>query len=129
MKETTNEFSFILKPSKFGVGVFAAHEIKSDTKLAINKEGGETRVLDVKDIPRVFKDFTIALEDGKRIAPKEFNHMWLVWYLNHSKNPNAELNVKENNYYSIKDIREGEEILINYNSLDEPESEKEEYYK
>lgn len=127
----TDEFSFILKPSTIinaGIGVFATHDIKNNTKLALNKDGGESRVLDKEDIPEEFKGMTITINENKLKAPKEFNHLWIVWYVNHSNQPNAELNSTENNYYSIKDIKAGEEILINYNSFNEPDGRKELFY-
>lgn len=132
MQNYTDEFSFVLKPSTIkdaGVGVFAVHGIKSGTKLALNKEGGESRVLDPKKIPEGLKHISIVLPNSMRKSPKEFNHMWVVWFLNHSDTPNAALNQIENNYYSIKDIREGEEIFIDYNAFPQPEEVKDDYYK
>mgnify|MGYP003387583537 CR=1 FL=1 len=131
MKNFTNELSFVLKPSALpnaGVGIFATHDIKVGTKLAINKEGGESRVMEAKDIPEDLKHFGIALPNGKRKVPKEFNHLWIVWYLNHSDTPNIELRLPENNYYAIEDIHRGEELLTNYNKFNEPEGSKESYY-
>ena len=131
MKNYTDDFSFILKPSTVpnaGVGVFAVHGIRSGTKLVLNKEGGESRVLKMDEIPEILQQYTIALGDGIRKAPQAFNHMWIVWYLNHSDTPNAELNQKENDYYAIRDILAGEEILIDYKVFHEPEGEKDSFY-
>jgi len=36
MKNKTTEFSFILKPSEHGVGVFAARDIKEGEEITIN---------------------------------------------------------------------------------------------
>ena len=41
--------------------------------------------------------------------------MHMVWYLNHSDRPNAEL--RKDGYYSKKPITAGEEILIDYNTV------------
>ncbi len=132
-KNTTNEFSFILKPSKFGVGVFATHNIAKDTYLRLfgdEKTGVETgsneRFFDIKDIPEPFQSYCVNF--GKKLmCPADFGRMPIGWYLNHSKTPNA-LN-KDYDYYASRDIKEGEEILIDYNSLQEPEEVKEDYYK
>ena len=132
MKDYTDEFSFVLKPSTIkgaGVGIFAAHGIEKGTKMALNKEGGEHRVVDKKDIPEYLHYFCIDLPGGKIKAPKEFNHLWIVWYINHSDKPNVEINEEENCYYSTKDIKEGEEILVDYNAFNEPEDAKKDYYK
>lgn len=131
MKNYTDEFSFVLKLSTIpnaGVGVFAVHDIAAGTKLAMNKDGGESRVLDADAIPEPLRHISIVLEDGKRKAPKEFNHLWIVWYLNHSDNPNAALNTEVNNYCALRDIFAGQEILIDYNAFEEPEKVKADYY-
>ncbi|MCA9370379.1 MAG: SET domain-containing protein-lysine N-methyltransferase [Candidatus Peregrinibacteria bacterium] len=61
-------------------------------------------------------------------CPKYFNHMEIGCYLNHAKNPNA-MHDKEYRYYALQDIHAGEEITIDYNTLEEPEEDKESYYK
>ena len=60
------------------------------------------------------------------MCPRDFACMELGWYLNHSKNPNAYHNDYE--FYALTDIKVGQEILIDYNSLEEPEEGKEDYY-
>ncbi len=53
--------------------------------------------------------------------------MEIGWYVNHSNTPNAHhLNYK---YYALRDIKAGEEIVIDYNTLEEAEEAKEDYYK
>lgn len=127
----TNDKSFILKPSLTegaGVGVFALHDIEADTWLAL-KPRGESVGVNVKeeDIPNDLITYCIANDDGTWKCPPEFNHMHLVWYLNHSDIPNA--NKREDGYYSTQPIRAGEEITIDYNAFNEPEDKKEDYYK
>ena len=131
MKDYTDEFSFVLKVSSIpgvGIGVFATHGIKANTKLNMNKEGGESRILDDSEIPEELKHFRIFLPDGKRKVPKEFNHIWIVWYLNHSHTPNAGPDPEKNDYYSLRDIEAGEEILVDYNIFEEPDELKADYY-
>ena len=53
--------------------------------------------------------------------------MSVIRYLNHSKTPNAYH--KNYNYYALRDIKAGEEITIDYNTLEEPEEAKEDFYK
>lgn len=131
MLDKTDEFSFVLKPSKLkdaGVGVFATHDIRSGTKLALNKEGGEHRIMNAADVPEALQHFSIALEDGRCKVPLAFNHLWIVWYLNHSDIAAAKLNLHDGAYYACKDIKAGEEILINYNAPEEPRMLKKDYY-
>lgn len=131
--EETNEFSFRLKPSEHGVGVFSLHPIKKGTYLRLfgdkNKDQAlesRTRMLPLERVPEELRDYCIQRPQGL-ICPPDFGTMPVGWYLNHSDIPNA---YRDENYrwYSLRDIEKDEEILIDYNALDEPESSKEEYY-
>lgn len=42
--DKTDEFSFILKPSEYGIGVFATHNIKKDTYLRLFGKEKNTRI-------------------------------------------------------------------------------------
>ena len=125
----TTEFSFILKPAEYGVGVFTTHDITKGTFLRLfgNEDVFEerTRVLDEKSVPDNLKCYCIDMGDTL-LCPPDFGEMPIGWHLNHSKNFNAEHT--DYNWYASRDIKAGEEILIDYNSLGEPESEKESYY-
>lgn len=128
---TTDSNSFILKPTRIegaGVGVFVLHDIEADTWLAL-KPRGESVGVNVKeeDIPKELIAYCVANSDGTWNCPPEFNHMHMVWYLNHSDTPNADK--RDDGYYSTKLIKAGEEVTIDYNILDEPEEKKEDYYK
>ena len=131
MKDQTNEFSFALKPAAHGIGVFAAHDIQKDTHLKMfgDEEYLETRSLarDRKDVPEYFRQYCIDWGD-KLICPKNFSCMPVGWYLNHSKTPNT-VRDKNYNWYASRDIKSGEEITIDYNTLEEPDESKEDYYK
>jgi len=126
----TNEFSFILKPAQYGVGVFATHKIKKGTYLRLfgdeSKLENRSIIRKTEDVPEFFQQF--CMSRGKTlICPQDFGHMQIGWYVNHSKkNPNAAH--KNYNWYAIKNIEAGEEILVDYNSLEEPEEVKEKYY-
>jgi SET domain-containing protein len=128
----TNEFSFILKPSAHGVGVFAVHNIKQDTRMRVFGDTNPRRVFKKDDIPVVFRDFCADRGDTM-ICPPDFGYMPVGWYLNHSSDSNAEPRggYSENGYtfFAKRDIQEGEEITIDYNTLEEPEEGKEDYYK
>ena len=136
MKDTTSEFSFVLKPSTHGVGVFAVHDIKKGTHLRLFPipEDGVKNVRRIKkeNIPQAFRDFCVDRGD-EMACPDDFGQMSLGWYMNHSSiDANAEHKNPTNKayqWYASRDIQEGEEILINYNTLDEPEDSQEGYYK
>lgn len=126
----TTEFSFILKPSQYGVGVFAVHDIKARTYLRLF--GTETIDTDMSilrnknDVPEFFRQYCVD-RGSKLMCPQDFGRMELGWYLNHSKTPNAFHNNR--GCYALRDIKAGEEITIDYNNLGEPEEAKEGYYK
>lgn len=116
----TNEFSFRLKPSHIeGVGVFAAHNIAKGTKLLVKPDGYQSRKLKKEDVPQEFLGYCVEDEDSSHLrCPNEFNHLWLCWFLNHSDQPNAQGDEADNfMYYSLRDIKAGEEITINYDTL------------
>lgn len=127
--DKTDQFSFIIKPSKDkGVGVFALHDIDADIWLALKPRGESVGIkLQRQDIPKELIGYCVANQDGTWNCPAEFNHMHMVWYLNHSDKPNAEK--RADGYYAITRIKNGDEILIDYNSLDEPDDAKKAFYK
>ena len=134
-----SEFSFMLKPSPLGgVGVFATHDIPAGTHL-FNPDF-EIRTLKVKDVPAPLLQYCIYISDDECLCPERFDRMEIGWYINHSSTPNiakkskapnadAVKNIKERIVHAVQDIKAGDEILIDYNYLDEPEHMKEDYYK
>ncbi|MEK7179327.1 MAG: SET domain-containing protein [Patescibacteria group bacterium] len=127
----TNEFSFILKSSAHGIGVFATHPIRRGTHLRLfgpRKKESLVGVLRAKNkVPELHHEHCIPRTEGKLLCPNDFGHQHIGWYLNHSKTPNA---VHKNFiWYAARDIKKGEEIIIDYNSLGEPEDAIEAYYK
>jgi SET domain-containing protein len=125
----TTEFSFVLKPSQFGIGVFAAHDIAKGTYLRLfHDENAPYRMVErlKKDVPEYFRQYCVSRGDTLR-CPQDFGAMEVGWHLNHSKTPNAYLNNFQ--YYALRDIKMNEEITIDYNTLGEPEEDKEDYYK
>lgn len=134
-----SEYSFMVKPSPLGgVGVFAAHDIPKGTKLF--NPNFNLRKLKIKDIPEPFLQYCIYVNDEECYAPERFDRMEIGWYINHSDNPNiarnnqvsfeeAVNNLQARSTHATRDIKAGEEILMNYNDLDEPEHIKEDYYR
>jgi len=125
----TNEFSFILKPSKFGVGVFAVHDISQGTYLRLFGDEKlyehRIRLMDKKDVSEVFRDYCMSRGE-QLVCPEDFGQMPVGWYLNHSGNFNAEH--RDYNWYASRDIKAGEEILIDYNTLEEPKADQKNFY-
>lgn len=125
----TTEFSFILKPSEYGIGVFAVQDIPQGTYLRLFGEGDNLKdrsvIRDKDGVPKIFQDYCMARGEDL-ICPNDFGQMAIGWYLNHSTNPNAYH--KNYNWYAARNISMGEEIFIDYNSLEEPKEFVENYY-
>ena len=132
MKET-GEFSFRLGSSAHGIGVFATHAIAQGTPLRLfgdersEKLESRTRALPPELVPAEFRDYCIVRED-KLLCPLDFGEMPVGWNLNHSPEPNAS---RDAGYHWIaaRNIEKGEEITIDYNSLEEPEEARDAYYR
>lgn len=136
-KEWT-EFSFMLKPSSLGgIGVFAVHNIPANTQVFRNDH--TLRTFKTKDLDPALQQYCIHLNDEECVGPERFDRMEIGWYLNHSSKPNIAKNHEDRNqsfferqkyaFCTIKDIKAGDEILIDYNYLNEPEHLKEDYYR
>lgn len=118
---STDQYSFKIAPSKIaGVGVFAVHFIKKGTALTlflhedvrlIPYNSPELLSPDVKN----FCTWHCIEEKEGYSCPVDFRSMDVGWYLNHSENPNAYHKGYE--YFALNDIEQGEEIVIDYETL------------
>lgn len=130
MMDYTDEFSFILKQSTIqnaGIGVFATHPINPATLIRVAPKYIRSRRLKSRQIPDAFKTYCIIEDDETYRAPLRFNRMEIGWFINHSFTPNIEK--RDGNFYALRAIAAGEEIVIDYNQFNEPEALKEGYYK
>ena len=130
MKTTTDQQSFILKPSTIpdaGVGVFILHDVAKDTHMELFLPDFEEEIRNKEDVPKDLRGYCLDREDGKLQCPKYFNRMDIGNYLNHSNNANLRWE-KGKGYFAARDIKSGEELFANYRELGEPES-NESYYQ
>jgi GNAT superfamily N-acetyltransferase len=116
--QKTDEFSFVLKPSKIaGVGVFATHDIHKGAILNFwNKE--DSKFVKREDVPEDKKFFynTYCIEERNGFwCPLQFNRMSIGWYINHSDLPNCNTDGYE--CRANRDIKTGEELTIDYRYL------------
>ena len=126
MKNKITELSLMLKPSSInGIGVFAVHDIAKNTQFVYCDF--VMRKLLIKDVPKEFIHYCILMNDTECLAPERFDRMEVGWYLNHSDKANIK-KISEKDVIAIEDIKAGEEILMNYNELNEPEHLKQTYY-
>jgi SET domain-containing protein len=125
LKELAQETYAALKPSPLhGIGVFALRDIPRGCKNIFSKETGEWILLgmdEVEQLPAHSKNFieTYYLYDNDHyfIPAHGCKVMDLANYLNHSGTPNL-VSVQDGLYFeTTRDIREGEELLIDYGSI------------
>ncbi len=132
-----SEFYFVLRPSNLdGVGVFAAVDIETGTK--VSDPQFQVRVLKKDMVPPIFHQYCIHKNDEEFFCPPRFDCMQIGWFINHSDKPNViierishdgcSMNPAIMTLVTCKKIVAGDEILVNYNSLNEPEHLRETYY-
>lgn len=96
--------------------MFAVHAIRKGTKLRLFP--ASDRVRRIRSLPRGKEQFLryCVEHEGTIYAPADFGRMSIGWYLNHSKRPNA--HHRNYVYFASRDIRAGEEITIDYRTLE-----------
>ena len=118
-----------IKPSGVhGVGVFAIKDILSGTYVFpeadpekwIPYSKKELKDLD-EEIKNMIEDYFIT-KDGYTWVSRSLNKLDVSYFMNHSDTPNIKFNTIMKNGdltvtggYAIREIRKGEELLINYN--------------
>lgn len=134
-----SEFSLVVKPSPLGgIGVFATHDIPKGTILFQGRKH-KLRRFTTQSLPAEFLKYCVYISDQECLGPERFDRMEIGWFINHSNQPNIARKIEDkghlptyevkSEFYVIRDLKAGDEILIDYNYLDEPEHLKEEYYK
>ena len=125
LQELQHETYAALKPSALhGIGVFAVRDIPKGCKNIFSKETGEWILLgmeEVAQLPAHSKDFIetyYLYDDAYYFVPAHgCKVMDMANYLNHSNTPNL-ISVQDGLFFeAIRDIKEGEELLIDYGSI------------
>jgi SET domain-containing protein len=115
----------MLKPSPVhGIGVFAIRDIPKGCQSIFSKgTGGWVRLSfeEVEQLPAHSRNLveTYCLYDETHyfVPDYGFKLMDLVLYLNHSSTPNiASVNEGEE-FEALRDIKEGEELLVDYGTI------------
>jgi len=123
--ELTHETSVALKASPIhGIGVFAVCDIPKGCKTIFSKNTGgwiKLSFAETEQLPPHVKDFieTYYLYDAENyfIPDHGCKVMDMANYLNHSNTPNI-ISVNDGEYFeAIRDIKAGEELLVNYGEI------------
>lgn len=125
LKELSEETFITLKPSPVhGIGVFALRDIPKGCKTLFSRNVGEwirVPIADIDQLPdqtrNMVETYCLYDETHYYLPDYGFKVMDLVNYLNHSSSPNV-ISVNDGEYFeSLRDIREGEELLVNYGEI------------
>ena len=121
-----SEFSAILQPSSIdGLGVFATHDIKAGSPVFARDD--LLKVVKKEVVHSEFLKFCNDLNDNYCVAPERFDRLEIICFLNHSLTPNI-VEDSMGAWVASCEIKEGEELLINYNKLGEAEFYKDPFY-
>jgi len=115
----------MIKPSPLhGIGVFAIRTIPKGTKNIFSEGMGEwiqVSKQEVDTLPASSKDLIenhcLFDEDHYFIPEYGFKLVDLVIYLNHSEIPNVRSLNEGEQFEALRDIQEGEELLLDYGTI------------
>ncbi|MEO7531468.1 MAG: SET domain-containing protein [Sediminibacterium sp.] len=125
LSELHHQTYVALKPSgTHGIGVFAICDIPKGTRNIFSKDNGhyiQLTMAEVDALPAQSKNFveTYYLYDADHyfIPAHGCKIMDMANYLNHSASPNI-ISVEEGLWFeATRDIKEGEELFVNYGDL------------
>jgi SET domain-containing protein len=115
----------MIKPSVLhGIGVFAIRDIPKGCRAMFSKNIGnwiKVPKTDVDQLPKhaidLVENYCLYDEEHYFIADYGFKVMDLVNFLNHSDKPNI-ISIKDGEEFeTLRDIKTGEELLINYGEI------------
>lgn len=123
--ELQQEIYVALKPSPVhGIGVFAICDIPKGCRTIFSKTAGEWIKLsfeEVEQLPTHSRNLieTYCLYDDTHyfVPDHGIKLMDLVLYLNHSAVPNIVSINEGEQFEALREIKEGEELLVNYGTI------------
>jgi SET domain-containing protein len=125
LKQLQSQTYVMIKPSALhGIGVFAIRDIPKGTKNIFSEGFGDWIQVskeEVEALPKHSRDLIenhCLFDDNNYFIPEYgFKLVDLVIYLNHSDTPNViSLNEGEQ-FEALIDIKEGEELLVDYGTI------------
>lgn len=129
LNELCNNTWVMIKPSGIhGIGVFAVRDIPLGCREMFSKEMGEWVTVprnEIDEMPnhaKVLVENYCLFDDQNYFVPAQgFKALDLSLFLNHSDTPNI-VSVNDGEYFeTVTEIKEGEELLVDYGGLVEGE--------
>lgn len=111
-----------LKPSTIpgaGIGVFSLVDIPKDTLIFEVKREDDYffKMSEIEDLPLSIQDYILGMTDGTEegfyLDVPAFK-IYTAYYVNHSYEPNVFWDRRTDELFSIRDIKEGEELTTYY---------------
>ncbi len=116
-----------IKPSKIGgVGIFAIRDIPKNTNIFLGQNEQKWyrfKIEELNNLPQgvmnMIDDFFVIEKDKTVLIPERgLNSIDISFFLNHSKKPNTKTIDEGNTFFSLREIKKGEEITVSYISYD-----------
>ena len=125
LKELQQDTYIMLKPSlTHGIGVFAIKNIPKGCRTIFSKEEDEwikVPITEVEKLPAHSRNLveTYCLYDDEYyfVPGYGFKRMDMVLYLNHSSASNVTSVNNGEQFEALRDIKAGEELFVNYESI------------
>jgi SET domain-containing protein len=125
LAQLKNDTYIILKPSGIhGIGVFAIRDIPKGCRNMFSRGAGEWIKLPIAEVDalpdharELVETYCLFDEDNYYVPDYGFKLMDLVNYLNHSTHPNIVSVNDGEEFEALRDIKTGEELLVNYGHL------------
>lgn len=95
------------------VGVFTTAALKKHSKPRFI--GNDWRLVPMGRVRSHLLRYCVDAGNGRVYCPREPHHMCLSWYVNHSATPNVDART----WRTLRYVRAGEELTIDYNVLEE----------
>lgn len=125
LNELSNNTWVMIKPSGIhGIGVFAVRDIHKGCREMFSKEMGEWTTVprnEIDALPQYAKDivenYCLYDDENYFIPAKGFKTIDLSLFLNHSDTPNI-VSVNDGEYFeTIRAIKKGEELFVDYGEI------------
>jgi SET domain-containing protein len=125
LEELTNNSFVMLKPSAVaGIGVFAITEIKQGQRGMFSNDSSEWIRIPKKEIEQLpahsrylVENHCLYDEENYFVPEYGFKLVDPVIFLNHSDTPNVASIDDGSDFEALRDIREGEELFIDYGEI------------
>lgn len=125
--ELTGNTWVMIRPSPIeGIGVFALRDIPKGCRNMFSKPNDEEKWIpiskaEVDNLPvhskALIENYCLYDDESYFVPDYGFKKMDLVHFLNHSDSPNI-ISINDGDFFeAIRDIRAGEELLVDYGEL------------